>query len=192
MKYKDINEALRELSRAAWEVEQIYIENGGEITEETEALEKEVEALKALLEDENAIDDLGRWHKAKEDELAMYKAEKAAADARIKATQNTIEFVKGKIAELLKALGKDKVKGAFYGYAAATSNTTTCDNERLASDYGEQLAFAAKQLGVPYWVDIKLSGKVSSLAEGEELPDYFTTTSTETVRFSKPRKAKEA
>lgn len=192
MTIREINQTLQELGRAAWQAEQLYIEQDGEVTAETEALEAQAAALRKLLEDENAVDDLGRWHKSKEDELATYKAEKAAVEARIKATQRTLDFIKGKITDTLKAIGKEKVKGQFYGYTASQSSTTTCDNERLQEDYGQQLQFAAKQLGVPYWVDIKLSGKVSNLAEGEPLPDYFIEDTTDTVRFSKPRKPKNA
>ena len=48
MTYKDIKEAMCALSQAAREVEDIYIENGGEVTEETEAREAEIAAIEDL------------------------------------------------------------------------------------------------------------------------------------------------
>ena len=117
MKYQDIQDALCTLARLSEELEDQYIENEGEITPEAEALEAQKDAVADLLTGEG-VDTLGRWLKSKEDELATYKAEKAAADRRIKSVRNTIDFVKAKIAEVMAATGTQKAKGSFYGFSA--------------------------------------------------------------------------
>ena len=38
---------------------------------------------------------------------------------------------------------------------------------------------------------MKLDAKVSLVPEGEDIPDIFTTTTKDTVRFTKPRGGKE-
>jgi hypothetical protein len=91
MKYNEIQDALETLARVSSELENRYIETEGEITPETEELEDQLAAIRQLLD--GGIDDLGRWLKAKEDEKATYKAEKAAADRRIKSVDNTIAFI---------------------------------------------------------------------------------------------------
>ena len=105
MHYKDIQTALATLARLSYELEDKYIENEGEITEETEALEEQKAAISDLLSGEG-IDTLGRWLKSKEDELKTYKAEKDAAARRMKSIDNTIDFVKSKITEVMNANGQ--------------------------------------------------------------------------------------
>ena len=104
MKYKDIQDALATLNRLSLELEDQYIENEGEVTEETEELEARKAAIEDLLQNDG-IDALGRWLKVKEDEVKMWEAEKAAADRKVKSAQNTVDFVKAKIAEVMSAIG---------------------------------------------------------------------------------------
>ena len=49
----------RQLQEAAWRLEQQYIDNGGEVTDETEALEAEKAALseESVESDHSAVDD---------------------------------------------------------------------------------------------------------------------------------------
>ena len=82
MHYNDIQSAMAALYHANENFNALMEENGGELTPEAEDLESVKNALADLLTGEG-IDSLGRWLKSKEDEKAMYKAEKAAADRRI-------------------------------------------------------------------------------------------------------------
>ena len=99
MQYSQINEALGTIARITSELEDRYIENEGEITAETEALEEQKAAVAELLNGEG-VDSLGRWLKAKEDEKATYKAEKAAAVKKAAA--------KAQATKLIEALKKLK------------------------------------------------------------------------------------
>ena len=116
MNYKDIQSALEALARSTYEFENLMEENGGEFTPEAEQLEAQRQALTDLLSGDG-IDTLGRWLKSKEDEKATYKAEKAAADARIKSVDKTIDFIKHEISRILMTTGQEKAKGSFYSFA---------------------------------------------------------------------------
>ena len=82
----EITKALATLAELMQTQEDTYIENGGEITEETEAREEDINALKVLLTTEGA-DELGRRIAAKQDEVDRYKAEVKAALATKETTR---------------------------------------------------------------------------------------------------------
>ena len=134
MNNRDINAALAALNEAAFLLEEEYEQNGGEVTEETEAQEEYIESLKALLEDEG-IDSLGRWLKSKEDLIKTLKAERDSVTRQIKKTEDGIEYIKSQIYNVLTAIGKEKVKGTFYSFAPAISTKTEVDKEILEEKY---------------------------------------------------------
>lgn len=188
--YQELQDALARVARLSYDLEDKYIENDGEVTEETQNMEAEIADLQDLLSGDG-IDLLGRWLKSKEDELKTYKAEKEAAARRMKSVENTIDFVKAKITEVLKATDQQKVKGVFYSFAQAVSNTTKVDTDILNQRYLAVAEDAIRAAGVPAYVTMKLDAKVSLVPEGEDIPDIFTTTTKDTVRFTKPRVGKE-
>ena len=190
MKYQDIQDALATLARLSELLEDQYIENEGEVTEETEEMEARKAAIQDLLQNDG-IDSLGRWLKTKEDEVKMWKAEKAAADRKVKSAQNTVDFVKAKIAEVMKAIDMEKAKGAYYSFTASTSRTTKVDTELLNSWYLNDVEAAMIGLGIPNWVTVKLGANVSEVPEGDDLPPCFVVDEKDTVRFTKPRGSKE-
>ena len=49
MDYKEMNQVLADLDQAMVTLEETYIENEGEVTEETEQLEVQISGLKELL-----------------------------------------------------------------------------------------------------------------------------------------------
>lgn len=180
----------RQLQEAAWRLEQQYIDNGGEATEETEALEEEKAALAALLTDEG-IDALGRWLRSVEDAGAALKAEKEAIARQIDANKRTQERIKVLVGDVLRATGREKVKGTLYSFARYTSDTCKADTAAIKEIYGERVADLLRAGGIPAWVSVSLGGCASKVPEGEPLPDVFTRTVTETSIFTKPRKAGE-
>lgn len=188
--YQELQDALARVARLSYDLEDKYIENDGEVTEETQNMEAEIADLQDLLSGDG-IDLLGRWLKSKEDELKTYKAEKEAAARRMKSVENTIDFVKSKITEVLKATDQQNVKGVFYSFAQAVSNTTKVDTDILNQRYLAVAEDAIRAAGVPAYVTMKLDAKVSLVPEGEDIPDIFTTTTKDTVRFTKPRGGKE-
>ena len=189
MNNKEINAALTALSEQMYLLEEEYMENGGEVTEATEAMEAQVEAIRSLLEDEG-IDSLGRWLKSKEDLIKTLKAEKASVDRQIKATENSIEYIKYQIYNVLTALGKEKVKGTFYSFAPSISRKTEVDKEILEDKYIGKVAMVLEEI-LPPWVSFKLSASVKAVPEGVEMPSEFKVVETPTCKFVKPRAGKE-
>lgn len=188
MNNNDIRECIAQLARTSAALEDLYIDNGGEITEDTEAMEEQIEAMKALLNTEG-VDSLGRWLKAKEDEKQAIKNEKNAIAMREKAVDKTIDFIKYRIGQILRATGEDKVKGSLYAFQQATSRTTSVDTELVGCLYDEKVKDALKEVLPPY-ITVKLGASVKAVPEGTELPDVFVVKEEETVKFTKPRAAK--
>ena len=181
---------LESLKHIAWLLEQAYIENGGEITAETEALEQERVVLTALLECEG-VDALGRWLRSVEDAAAALKAEKDAIARQIEANKRTQERIKVLVGDILRATGREKVKGTLYSFSAYTSDTYKADTAAIKALYADTVRKAADAAGVPAWVSISLGGNSSAIGEGEPLPEVFTRTVVDTSKFTKPRKAKD-
>lgn len=196
MTYKDIKSALEALNSTSQQLEDAYIENGGEVTAETQELEAQLAAITDLLQGEG-IDTLGRWLKSKEDEKATYKAEKAAAEARIKSVDKTIDFVKVAIGQVLRATGREKVKGAFYTFSQYTSTKTSYNSEKVDEDYLEAATEAARNAGLPGYIDVSLKTTATRIADWsktheDEGSGYLSVETSETCKFTKPRTAKEA
>ena len=191
MTNKEITNAVAELYRTTSTLEELYIENGGEITEETAEKEDQLEAIKALLNGEG-IDSLGRWMKAKEDERDTLKAEKAAIDRRIKAVNNTLDYIKFQVGQVLRATGCEKAKGLTYGFSVATSTKNAVNQEALDAAYLERAETALRRALIPEWVHIALKATTTELnAAGGDALGFIETTTAETCRFTKPRAVKE-
>ena len=188
--YQDIKKAQAELNQLSEQFEEMMVEGGGEVTDETENLDKQKTAISGLLAGEG-IDILGRIIKGKEDQIKTYKAEKDAIVRRIKATESSIEFFKSVITDIMHQTGQTKAKGMLYGFTTAESCTTKVDVELLNGRYMELAEQAIRSAGIPDYITVKLDAKVSLVPEGEELPDLFEEVRKDTVRFTKPRANKE-
>ena len=190
MNYNEFKDALETLDWASYHLEETYTENDGEVTEETEKMEAEIEALRHLL-NTDGVDFLGRWLKGKEDRKKALKAEKDYVSRQIEAVDTTIAFIKAKINELMQATGCEKVKGSLgYTFTTTVSTTTNVDKEILRDFYQAKVEEALKDI-LPADVTVTLGASVSKLEEGAELPAYYNRTETPTVRFTKPRAKKE-
>jgi len=139
----------------------------------------------------NGTDTLGRWHVSVENELKALKAEKAAIDRRIKATNKTLDFIKDTITQLLAITGKEQVKGSLYSYKRTRSVTTNVDTNEVERLYQMLAEAAVREAGIPGYITVKLDAKVSLVPDDMELPDVFVVIEKDTVRFTKPRGAKE-
>lgn len=190
MNNNDIQAALAALQERQFLLEEEYMDNGGEVTESTEAQEAEIEAIKTLLEGEG-IDSLGRWLKSKEDLIKTLKAEKDSVTRQIKKTEDGIEYIKGRIYQVLEAVGKEKVKGTFYSFAQSISRKTEVDKEILEEKYLVEVSNALLDI-LPPWVSFKLSASVKAVpGDCEVLPSEFKVIETPTCKFTKPRAKKE-
>ena len=190
-----MNQVLADLDQAMHTLEDLYIEGEGEVTEETERLEAQISGLQELLTKEG-IDLLGAWLKSKEDRKKALKAEKDYISRQILANDTTIEFIKDKITEVMKATGQEKIKGERgYSFTASHSVKTEVDKDVLKALYADKVEEAIRAAGVPAYVGVSLtasSTKANELGvlEGDE--EIFSTTEKDTVTFRKPKAGKEA
>lgn len=189
MTNKDIQEAVAALNFASAELEGIYTENGGEITEDTELAEERIEALKNLLTTDG-VDSLGRWLKSKEDEVKSLKAEKDYITRKINAANGTIDYIKKEVNYLLESVGEEKIKGSNgYSFTRTISSTTSVDKDILNEMYAQKVAEVVQGL-LPPDVTVTLGASVSGVV-GDVLPPYYIRTETPTTKFAKPRAKKE-
>ena len=195
MDYKEMNQVLANLDQAINYLEELYIDGGGEITEETEQMEEHISGLKELLT-KDGIDLLGAWLKAKEDRKKSLKAERDFITRQMAAIDETIEFIKGKVNQVMVATGQDKIKGdRGYSFAATTSVKTEVDKDVLKTIYADRIEEAIRTAHIPAYVGVTLTASSTKAAEfgvveGDE--EIFHTTKTPSVRFTKPRASKEA
>lgn len=195
MDYKELNKVLADLDQAMVTLEETYIENEGEVTEETEQMEAQIFGLQELLTGEG-IDLLGGWLKAKEDRKKSLKAEKDYITRQMAAIDETIEFIKTKINQVMVATGQEKVKGdRGYSFTATISTKTEIDKDVLKAIYSTAVEIAIREAGVPEYIGFTLTASSTKAAEigvedGDE--NIFVTTEKPSVRFTKPRASKEA
>ena len=194
MDYKELNQVLATLDQATNALEETYMENEGEITEETEQMEQEISGLQELLTTEG-IDLLGGWLKAKEDKKKSLKAEKDYISRQMSAIDETIDFIKDKVTEVMKATGQEKIKGdRGYSFTATHSVKTDVDKDVLKALYADKVEEAIRAAHIPAYVGVSLtasSTKANELGvlEGDE--EIFSTTEKDTVTFRKPKASKE-
>lgn len=195
MDYKEMNQVLADLDQAVVTLEETYIENEGEVTEETEQLEAQISGLKELLT-KDGIDLLGAWLKAKEDRKKSLKAEKDYITRQMAAIDESIEFIKAKVNQILVATGQEKVKGdRGYSFAATISTKTDVDKDILKALYADKVEEAIRAAHVPAYIGVSLtasSTKANELGVVEGDEQIFITTEKPSVRFTKPRASKEA
>ena len=194
MDYKEMNQVLATLDQATIALEETYMENEGEITEKTEQMEQEISGLQELLTTEG-IDLLGGWLKAKEDKKKSLKAEKDYITRQMAAIDETIDFIKDKVTEVMKATGQEKIKGdRGYSFTSTHSVKTDVDKDVLKALYADKVEEAIRAAHIPAYIGVSLtasSTKANELGvlEGDE--EIFSTTEKDTVTFRKPKASKE-
>lgn len=194
MDYKELTQVMEDLNRTMNYLEETYIENEGEVTDDTERMESQLIDLQALLTTEGA-DVLGAWLKAKEDRKKALKAEKDYITRQMAAIDRTIDYIKQLASHVMKAAGQDKVKGERgYSFAATTSVTTQVDKDVLKALYADTVEEAIRNAHVPAYVNVTLTASSTKanelgIVDGDE--EMFITTEIPTVRFTKPKNSKE-
>ena len=189
-----MNQVLANLDQAINTLEETYIENEGEVTSETEQMEEHISGLQKLLSTEG-IDLLGGWLKAKEDRKKSLKAEKDYISRQMAAIDDTIEFIKCKINQVMVATGQEKIKGdRGYSFTSTTSVKIEVDKDVLKALYADKIEEAIRAAHVPAYVGVSLTASCTKAAnlgvkEGDE--EIFRRTETPSVRFVKPRASKE-
>ena len=195
MNNKEINSLIESLNASMWAFENYMVENDGVCDEASDQMEERIGILKDLLTTEG-IDSLGRWLKAKEDEIKSLKAEKDYITRKINAATDTIDYIKSQMNKLLKASGMEEIKGANgYKFQVTTSTKTEVDKDVLKTIYADRIEEAIRAAHIPAYVGVTLTASSTKAAEfgiveGDE--EIFHTTEKPSVRFTKPRASKEA
>lgn len=195
MNNKEINSLIESLNASMWAFENYMVENDGVCDEASDQMEERIGILKDLLTTEG-IDSLGRWLKAKEDEIKSLKAEKDYITRKINAATSTIDYIKSQMNKLLKASGMEEIKGANgYKFQVTTSTKTEVDKDVLKTIYADRIEEAIRAAHIPAYVGVTLTASSIKAAElgiveGDE--EIFHTTEKPSVRFTKPRASKEA
>lgn len=193
MNNTEIRETLGKLHEMEYLLEEEYENNGGESTDYTEQQEECIQAIRDLLTTEG-VDSLGRWLKAKEDQVKALKAEKDAVTRKINSANSTMDYIKTQINRIMVSTGVDKVKGTFYSFAPTTSVKTEVNKEILKVAYEERVHDALVQARIPAYVGVTLTASATKakelgIVEGDE--ELFSETSSPSVRFTKPRAGKD-
>ncbi len=187
-------ELIDQIARAKWELETALEDNGGELTPELLEASDTLDEMKALLAGEG-IDDLGRWLKSVQDEVAARKAEADAAARRLKNAKAYEDHVKGIIGQAMDLLdldtnknGEKVAKGSFYGFKRTTSCKSSVRQELLEGDWLEVAQVGARMNGLPDWVDVQIKTTTTELREaGDTALDYLEETRTPALSFTKPK-----
>ena len=190
MDYKELQQALSQLEEVMNNLEELYILNEGECTEESERMEVEVDTPKGLLSGDG-IDMLGRWLKSKEDRKKSLKAEKDYITRQMASIDKGIEYIKSMINKVMVATGLEKVKGdRGYSFATTTSTKTDINKDVLKALYADKVEEAIRSAHIPAYVGVTLtasSTKATELGVVEGDEDIFVTMSKPSVRFGKPK-----
>lgn len=195
MNNKEINSLIESLNASMLAFENYMVENEGVCDEASDQMEEQIGILKELLTTEG-IDSLGRWLKAKEDEIKSLKAEKDYITRKINAATGTIDYIKTQMNKILTAAQIEEIKGANgYKFQVTTSTKTEVDKEILKElflDKVEKKLRGGKNPVIPADVTFSLGASVSLVPEGAVLPSYYIRTSSPSCKFTKPRASKEA
>ena len=195
MNNKEINSLIESLNASMWAFENYMVENDGVCDEASDQMEGRIGILKELLTTEG-IDSLGRWLKAKEDEIKSLKAEKDYITRKINAATGTIDYIKTQMNKILTAAQMEEIKGANgYKFQVTTSTKTEVDKDVLKTIYADRIEEAIRAAHIPAYVGVTLTASSTKAAEfgiveGDE--EIFHTTEKPSVRFTKPRASKEA
>lgn len=195
MNNKEINSLIESLNASMWAFENYMVENDGVCDEASDQMEERIGILKELLTTEG-IDSLGRWLKAKEDEIKSLKAEKDYITRKINAATGTIDYIKTQMNKILTAAQMEEIKGANgYKFQVTTSTKTEVDKDVLKTIYADRIEEAIRAAHIPAYVGVTLTASSAKAAEfgiveGDE--EIFHTTEKPSVRFTKPRATKEA
>lgn len=185
---------IESLNASMWAFENYMVENDGVCDEASDQMEEQIRILKELLTTEG-IDSLGRWLKAKEDEIKSLKAEKDYITRKINAATGTIDYIKTQMNKILTAAQMQEIKGANgYKFQVTTSIKTEVNKEILKElflDKVEKKLRGGKNPVIPADVTFTLGASVSLVPEGQELPAYYARTETPSCKFTKPRASKE-
>ena len=192
LKYKDIRDAIYRLKAVQFALNNEYEENEGEVTQSTIDKEEMIATIKYMLEN-GGTDKLARLLNSVDSDINQYKDEQEYLKRQQKKCENFREDVLECTDIALRALGKEKLKGDFgYSFTQHIASSTKPDTKLIREMYYKDVERAIREAKVcPDHITFTLSASCNLLKEGEDMPDYFTTTSKSRATFRKPVKKED-
>ena len=192
LKYKDIREAIYRLKAVQFALNNEYEENEGEVTQSTMEKEEMINTIKYMLEN-GGTDKLARLLNSVKADIDQYKAEQDYLKRQQKKCESFQEDILECVDIALRALGVEKQKGEFgYSFTQHVSSSTTPDKKLIKEMFYKDVEKAIREAKVcPDHITFTLSASPSLLKDGEDMPDYFTTTSRSRATFRKPLKKED-
>lgn len=191
-RYRDIMEALHTLTEIQFALDNEYEENGGEETESTTYKEDMKEAIIYML-DNGGVDELARLLNSAKAKADQYKEEQKFLKRQQEQNEKFQDDILEGINVAMEFLGQDKMKGKLgYSFTQHIASSTKPDNKLIKDLFYEDIERVIRESKVcPDHITFTLSASSTRLKEGEEMPDYFTTTTRARAKYLKPRKVKE-
>lgn len=192
LKYKDIRDAIFRLKAVQFALNNEYEDNGGEVTESTIDKEEMIATIKYMLEN-GGTDKLARLLNSVRADIEQYKDEQKFLKRQQEKCENFQEDILECTDIAMRALGKEKLKGDFgYSFTQHIASSTKPDQKLIRELYYKDVEKAIRDARVcPDHITFTLSASSSLLKEGEDMPDYFTTTSKSRATFRKPLKKED-
>lgn len=193
LRYRDIREALYKLKSIQFALNNEYEENGGEVTESTLYKEEMAAAIRFMIANGGGVDGLGRLLNSVKADIDQYKAEIDYLKRQQKKSESFQEDILEAINMAMEEMGTEKTKGDFgYSFTQHIASSTKPDTKLIKELFYADVEKAIRDAHVcPEHITFTLSASSTLLKEGEEMPDYFTTTSRARATYRKPRKADE-
>lgn len=192
LRYKDIREALFRLKSIQFALNAEYEENEGEVTESTTDKEKMLEDIRFMLKN-GGVDQLARLLNSVKADIDQYKAEQEFLKRQQRKQENFQEDILECINICLEEFGEEKVKGEFgYSFTQHVASSTKPDTKLIRELFYKDVEKAIREAKVcPDHITFTLSASSTLLKEGEDMPDYFTTTTRARATYRKPQKKKD-
>lgn len=191
-RYKDIRDALYRLKAIQFALNNEYEENGGEETESTISKEEMKDAILYMLEN-GGVDQLARLLNSVKADIDQYKEEQKFLKRQQDKQENFQEDILECINIAMESLGEEKMKGEFgYSFTQHIASSTKPDNKMIKEMFFKDVEKAIRDARVcPEHITFTLSASSTLLKKGEDMPDYFTTTSRARATFRKPLKKED-
>ena len=169
-----------------------YEDNGGEVTESTIDKEEMIATIKYMLEN-GGTDKLARLLNSVRADIEQYKDEQKFLKRQQEKCENFQEDILECTDIAMRALGKEKLKGDFgYSFTQHIASSTKPDQKLIRELFYKDVEKAIRDAKVcPDHITFTLSASCNMLKEGEDMPDYFTTTSKSRATFRKPLKKED-
>lgn len=191
-RFRDIQDALYRLIQIQFMLTKEYEENEGEVTDSTE-LKEEMKATILYMLENGGVDELARLLNSVKGDIEQYKEE----EKYIKRLQARSESFQEDVLECinisLEFLGEEKMKSKLgYSFTQHIASSTKPDTKLIKELFYKDVEKAIRDAHVcPEHITFTLSASSSLLKDGEDMPDYFTTTTRARAKYLKPRKAEK-